>query len=320
MPYVLPLSRFPTTEIKLYRDFPDVFSPQYRFNAKTFAEQLEVFKDDKYLIGYFLSNEPHWAFGDNDVAFEMFAVNEMSFTRMKFTDWLKEKYSGNLDSLNLRWNIQLLSFEQLRDKTFTSYPGESKSDFQEFTGIMVDNYVKIVCDEVKKVDPNHLNLGMRYAYIASEYLYRAGDHFDVFSINGYSPESPPETSVIYEKTSKPVLIGEFHHGSPDRGLPSTGLVGVATQKDRAKAYRYYVEHGFSRPEIIGIHYFQWMDQAILGRFDGENYNIGFNDIVYQEYDELYEAALKTHKKSYKLANNRSRTYNKKAARIPVIAF
>ena len=33
-----------------------------------------------------------------------------------------------------------------------------------------------------------------------------------------------------------------------------------------------------------------MDQPVVGRFDGENYNIGFNDIVYQTYPELEKAA------------------------------
>ena len=65
----------------LYRDFPDVFSEEYRQNAVEFARQLEGYRNDKFLIGYFLSNEPHWAFGDNNLAFEMFALNTPSVTK-----------------------------------------------------------------------------------------------------------------------------------------------------------------------------------------------------------------------------------------------
>ena len=189
-----------------------------------------------------------------------------------------------------------------------------------FTGQLVDRYVGTVCEEVRKVDPNHLNLGMRYAYMSSELLYRAGKEFDVFSINGYNAPGPPPTDQIYEKTGKPVLIGEFHFGAIDRGLPSTGLRGVASTKDRGKAYRYYLEHGFSRPEMIGIHYFQWMDQPVAGRFDGENYNIGFNDIMYRSYPELVKAAARSHKRIYSVASGKKSPWSHKAKTIPVIAF
>ena len=77
-PYVLNIREFPSTRVLLYRDFPDVFSKEYRENAVAFASQLEAYREDEYLIGYFLSNEPHWAFGDNNLAFEMFAVSAPS--------------------------------------------------------------------------------------------------------------------------------------------------------------------------------------------------------------------------------------------------
>ena len=76
IPYVLPLSGFPSTEVQLYRDFPDVFSDEYTENAKQFAQQLNEFKNDPWLIGYFLRNEPHWAFGAHDIAFEMFGTSQ----------------------------------------------------------------------------------------------------------------------------------------------------------------------------------------------------------------------------------------------------
>ena len=59
------------------------------------------------------------------------------------------------------------------------YPSvAADSDFYSFTTIMVKRYVDIPCDEVAKVDSNHLNLGMRYAWISSDLLYKAGERFD----------------------------------------------------------------------------------------------------------------------------------------------
>jgi len=49
-----------------------------------------------------------------------------------------------------------------------------------------------------------------------------------------------------------VLIGEFHTGAIDRGLPGGGLRTVVAQQDRADSYRYYVEQAAARP-VAGRH-------------------------------------------------------------------
>jgi hypothetical protein len=72
----------------LFRDFPDVFSEEYAANAITFASQLNDFNGDPYLIGYFLRNEPLWAFGAHDIAFEMFATAQPSESKNQFTLWI----------------------------------------------------------------------------------------------------------------------------------------------------------------------------------------------------------------------------------------
>lgn len=320
IPYVLPLSRFPSTEVKLFRDFPDVFAAEYAENAKTFAQQLNEFKNDKYLIGYFLRNEPTWAFGANDVAFEMFATTQPSESKIEFARWLAEKY-GSIDEFNKQWNLKLGGFEQFPKQVFEEYPSEiAKADFWKFSEVLVAKYVNVPCDEVEKVDPNHLNLGMRYAWMSSDLLYKAGERFDVFSINGYGNPGPPETAEIAKISGKPVMIGEFHHGATDRGLPATGIQGALTQADRGTAYRYYVEQGLARPELIGMHYFQWLDQPVFGRFDGENYNIGFMDICNRPYKELVDAAKQTHLRMYEVATDKEKPFDVVIEKIPSIHY
>lgn len=320
IPYVLPLSRFPSTDVKLFRDFPDVFSEEYATNAKKFARQLNEFKTDPYLIGYFLRNEPTWAFGANDVAFEMFATNQLSESKHTYIGWLSTQYT-NIQQLNESWKLELKSFEDISNQIFEEYPSEkSKADFWKFSEILVAKYVNVPCDEVEKVDPNHLNLGMRYAWMSSDLLYKAGERFDVFSINGYGNPGPPETAEIARISGKPVMIGEFHHGATDRGLPASGIQGALTQADRGKAYRYYIEQGLARPELIGMHYFQWLDQPVFGRFDGENYNIGFMDICNQPYKELVNAAKLTHLKMYEVASGTEQPFNEIIEKIPQIHY
>jgi hypothetical protein len=66
------------------------------------------------------------------------------------------------------------------------------------------------------------------------------------------------------------------------------------QAERGVAYQYYVEHAAAHPEVIGTHWFQWIDQPATGRPDGENYNIGWVDVTDQPYQELVAAAKVTH--------------------------
>jgi len=197
----------------------------------------------------------------------MFGTTQESVSKNTFALWLSQQYSS-ITAFNKSWNLQLSDFEEIVQQTFPEYPSEqAKKDFWKFSEILVAKYVNVPCDEVEKIDPNHLNLGMRYAWMSSDLLYKAGQRFDVFSINGYGNPGPTETKEIARISGKPVMIGEFHFGAHDRGLPATGIQGALNQNERAKAYRYYIEQGLTRPELIGMHYFQWLDQPVFGRFD-----------------------------------------------------
>ncbi len=320
IPYVLPLSRFPSTPVNIFRDFPDVYDPVYRENAIEFAKQLEYVKEDPYLIGYFLRNEPQWAFGDHNLALEMFGDTSFSHTKEALVGWLKERYPNNR-KFSAAWHLPGTRIDDLLSLSFADPPGgQAEEDLEEFSKLMVCRYITVVSEAIEAVDPNHLNLGMRYAWISSDLCYEAGKYFDVFSINGYNFPAPPDTKEITKRTGKPVMIGEFHFGSIDRGLPATGIRGVASQENRGKAYSYYLEQGFSRPELIGIHYFLLHDQLITGRFDGENYNVGFLDVTLRPYTELIRRARESHGSMYEIARGRQSPTGRMAVPIPEICY
>jgi hypothetical protein len=324
LPYVVPLSGFPTTGIKLYRDFPDVFAAEYETAAADFARQIKAFQGDAFLIGYFLDNEPLWAFGDNIVASEMLATTQQSASRRKLVEWLQERYQGDVDGLNAAWGTSFSDFGELERRAVAdahALSAQAEADLREFSGLLVDRYIALPSAALKALDPDHLNLGIRYASISSDLCYRAGSQFDVFSINAYRMRPEPEVvEEIVRRTGKPVIIGEFHHGAVDRGLPSTGIRGVASQEERGVAYRYYVEQGAALPGLVGIHYFQLNDQPVLGRFDGENYNIGLVDICNRPYREITEAATETNRRIYEVVSGRAVPVSREALRIPDIYF
>jgi hypothetical protein len=322
LPYVTQLGGYPSTPILLFRDFPDVFDPAFRAAAARYAAPAAERRDDARLVGYFMNNEPKWGFGGNNLASEMLEANPGSQTRRRLSEWLRERYRNDAVAWSKAWGAGLSSFAQvetdiLRRAADTS--ADASEDLWSFSREMVRAYVGIPAEELRKADPNHLNLGLRYASISSDLFYTAGEFFDVFSINSYRMEPPADVvRTIAERTGKPVLIGEFHFGALDRGLPATGLRGVASQTERGVAYRRYLELAAADPNLVGAHYFILNDQALLGRFDGENYQIGFVDVCHTPYAELVDAARRAHEGVYEVRCGSRPPYAGRAREVPRI--
>ncbi len=289
LPWVTQLPEFPTTETKIFRDFPDVFDPAYREDAARCAEALRATVDDNCLIGYFLRNEPGWAFVDGlNLADEVLRNPEPSYAKKELIDRLRERY-GSLAAFNSAWGLELGSFEDLRTPLgdASRLSPAAREDQRRFSRELLRQYVGVPSAACRRVDPEHLNLGMRWAWISDPDLVSGWENFDVFSINCYARDPRERIRAVRELgVDLPVIIGEFHFGALDVGLTATGLEGVRTQADRGRAIRSYLELAASDPAGVGCHYFQAYDQFALGRFDGENYNIGLTDICFRPYEEI----------------------------------
>jgi hypothetical protein len=114
----------------------------------------------------------------------------------------------------------------------------------------------------------------------------------------------------------PVMVGEWHFGALDVGLPSSGIGHLANQKERAQAYRVYIEDAAANPYCVGAHWFTLYDESALGRFDGENYNIGFLDVCNRPYDALCAAAQTSHQDLYEIAAGQAEPYDASLKYLP----
>ncbi len=151
-----------------------------------------------------------------------------------------------------------------------------------------DKYFSTIRRILKEELPNHLYLGCRIAW-GTDVIYRAAAKYcDVVSVNIYS--SVPERDLPDGAEDKPMINGEFHFGALDRGMFHPGLVATTDQNERAAAYCRYVEACLDHPRFVGTHWFQWQDQPLTGRSDGENYQIGFLSVVDTPYPELVKAS------------------------------
>jgi hypothetical protein len=312
VPYVFTMRDYPRTQRMLFRDFPDVYAEEYEARCREFARPLEAIRDDRCVIGYFMTNEPQWAFVSQfDLGRQLLRSDEPSATRDAFIAFLKDRH-GDVGRLNAAWKTSFASFDDLRRRHDPdAFPG-CREDTQAFTRRAVERFVAFPAKACRAADPNHLNLGLRWAWIHSDYQLAGGEHLDAFSINSYQPKPNPETIArIVEKTGKPVLVGEFHIGSLDRGLPSGGILNTRTMAESVKAYRYYIENAAAIPGLVGAHYFQWNDQHVMGRFDGENMQIGLHDITGRAYPEWVETCRAVHPALYEIAAGKRKPFDEK---------
>ena len=166
--------------------------------------------------------------------------------------------------------------------------------------MMIAEYIRVPSEAAKQTAPHHLNFGVRWGTpLVNDTQYAGTEYYDVFTINHYV--NMPDTALlrrITQVTGKPLLIGEFHSGSLDRGLLSNGIIASPSQQERAIYYSYYVEQVAALPGVVGTHYFQLMDQPLLGRGDGENHGIGLCDVTHKPYTELIAGMTKTNANIY----------------------
>ncbi|MFP4054138.1 MAG: hypothetical protein ACLFV7_09770 [Phycisphaerae bacterium] len=307
-PYVRPL-RFGQGETRrVFRDFPDVFSDSFARDAAAFATQLQETADDPAMIGYFLMNEPKWGFASECPAAGMLRVTDQCDTRDALADWLHDRY-GMDDALAGAWGMDV-SRQDVRSGLWTAeFTPQATADLEDFSTVMVDRLFASLSDACRQVDPNHLNLGARYYIVPPAWALAGMNHFDVFSINCYDvAPNVEQMRQVSGRLGRPMMIGEWHFGAQDAGIPCSGICRVGSQADRGKAYRRYFETAASADCLVGVHYFQMYDQSALGRFDGENYNIGLLDVCHRPYEPLTAAARESHRRMYDVAAGKAEPF------------
>ena len=323
MPYVASLPEFPSTAHCIFRDFPDVLSEEYRENAARCAGALADRAGDPWMIGYFLRNEPAWAFVDGLViADEVLRDPADTACKRALVQFLRELYP-DAAALSAAWDHHFASFDDLYVplEKASSFSPRAREDLRAFSAVLNRAYTEIPSRCCRAVDPHHMILGMRWAWISDPLLVSGWDCFDVFSINCYAVDPTPALENVRTLgVDLPVMIGEFHFGALDAGLPATGLEAVADQRERRKAYRYYCERAAAHPNGVGCHWFQCYDQFALGRFDGENYNIGLLDITLRPYPEMTEAARSSAERIFRVMAGEEEPFDEKPRSLPMIAY
>lgn len=315
MPYVRALeARLPRTP-RIFRDLPDVFSPDFAADAAEFAAPLAETRDAPGLLGYFLMNEPKWGFAQFSPIQGVLMQSEQCHTRKALRDWLAERCPDDR-ALAERWGMDV-SFERVERGRWTqAFSPAAQEDLLAFSVITARKLFETLSAACRAVDPNHLNLGARYYTMPPEWVVQSMGCFDVFSMNYYAEQIRKDIGGICQALGRPALIGEFHFGALDAGLPASGIGRVRDQAQRGQAYRRYVEDAAAQPWCVGAHWFMLYDQSAMGRHDGECYNIGFLDACNRPYEPLAQAARAAHERIYEVAAGQAPPYEEAPEYLP----
>lgn len=281
--------------------FWDVFDPSFRDGLqRSMAKEKGASAGDPWCIGYFIDNELGW--GDElSLALATLTSPPAQAAKRVFLADLQGKYT-TIAALNKAWGTTHSSWEALGQSQTPPDKRRADADLTAFAVKFAEAYFRTCRDAVKAVAPEQLYLGCRFAWVNPLAVRVAARYCDVITYNLYRDTiddfSPPEG------VDRPVLVGEFHFGALDRGLFHTGLRPVESQAARAAAYVRYVSGALRNPCVVGTHWFQYADEPTAGRFDGENYQIGFIDGCDTPYPETIAAARQIGARLYLLRSGR----------------
>ncbi|MGL6314337.1 beta-galactosidase [Vibrio sp. WXL103] len=291
----------------------DPFDPEFIVSTKQMAQDVasKVDVNDPWLLGVFVDNEASWGNPNNQANHYGLIINALSYdasespAKAAFVEHLKSKYP-TVDELNQHWGTQISSWEDFA-RSFeyrTALSAGMEHDYAEMKVMLSEQYFSIVRQEIKRVLPNHMYLGARFAPwgVTEEVLRGAAPYVDVMSHNLYSNDlNSPKAHwrPLLEEFDLPTMIGEFHFGATDSGLFHGGIITVTDQAERAKMYAHYMQSIVDDPYMVGAHWFQYLDSPATGRsWDGANFNVGFVSIADEPYQELVESARNFNQRLY----------------------
>lgn len=277
----------------------DPFDPSF---VESIEKQLVDRKrelEDPWCLGFFVDNEIAWGHATNMAEVVLRCPAEQAAKKQFIAD-LKEKYS-TIKALNKAWGTSYASWDALaqnRNKIKTN--DLNRDDFLAFSRSVIHKYYSNIRGAFDHLAPGVLYMGCRFAGYTPDLVSIGAEYCDVISYNIY--DFTLDKVQLPEGVDKPIMIGEFHFGAMDRGMFHSSQVEVESQKNRGKAYVRYVESGLRHPNIIGVHWHQYSDQATSARFCGENFQVGFTDVCDTPYKETIDAARNIGSRMYEFRN------------------
>ncbi len=263
----------------------DVYHPGWLAHLESVISHATNYKDNPYLVGYFVDNEAGWG--------HLRLLQNLPKDAYLRKAWVKEiqRDISTIELYNKSRGTDFSSWEELmkvRDEKDVP-----PSDIMFLDSMFTDKYFGAIAATLKKYDPHHLYLGCRFTRkLKPDHILRiAGRYCDVVTVNVYSYEPITEQMDAWHTiTGRPILIGEHQAAlKGPRQLPLRWQ--VFTEAERVQYFKNYVKKWASMPYSLGSHWYQFSDQHNTGRAsNGENQLVGFVDITDQPHAEMVSTA------------------------------
>ncbi|MEM6334593.1 MAG: beta-galactosidase [Planctomycetota bacterium] len=268
----------------VFEKLPDPYDSEFRTRVREALEGHRETANDPWNIGYFVNNELHWN-PPMKIVENIFRLAANSAAKQRFIEQLREAY-GDVAALNDKLGTDFADWDAVLANREGVALEPIQSDVHRFYEAMCHEFFRICREEVKRLAPNQLYLGSRFHVSNPMVLRAAAKYCDVLSYNLYRDTIEGQS---WGDIDMPFMSTEFHFGAQDRGMWGIGLRSAASQTGRARLYRDYVAGALRNPNCVGTHWFQYNSQAFTGRGDGENFQIGLNDIGGRPWPELRDA-------------------------------
>lgn len=281
--------------------FIDPFDASFPLCVRAHLEDVRPQLEDPWCVGVFVDNEIAWGNQANFATLAYKASPDQAAKVVLVND-LAARYKS-ISGLNKAWGTSFASWNDIMANR-ADPPKAAQADLEAFTLKIVREYFAVVRRVFKEIAPDKLYMGCRFSG-APEYVVRiAADYCDVMSYNTYAYD-------VYgfnlpDGLDVPIMYGEFHFGSTDRGMFHAGQTWANNQEQKGQCYENYVRSALENPLIIGTNWHQFSDQATSGRFDGESFQVGFTDVCDTPYPEMVSHLRKIGYDMYQVRMNSGR--------------
>ncbi|HEX8910831.1 MAG TPA: hypothetical protein VF796_00630, partial [Humisphaera sp.] len=252
-----------------------LYSPEWAATAEaTIQAQVVPLRENRNLVGYYTDNELDW--GDAAVGpgvyFDDLAPtdpNRAAVHRVIRATW------PTVEAFNADWKASLRGWDDLDG--WKALPREAGDAYRKlgtaWLSQLATDYFRMTTSLVRKHDPNHLILGVRFrGYMVPEVVAAHRGFADAVSVNYYVPDAQLDRAMFdkaHELSGLPVIVTEYSFHALDGRSGNRNLVGfpaqVPDQQARAEGYKLFTTRLSRVPYLIGADWFQWMDEPPSGR-------------------------------------------------------
>jgi hypothetical protein len=318
LPYVTFVDNIPDHQIGssgLY----DAYAPGLQAElTASFTSTLAGSRDDPALIGYMFFSEIQWTNIRNGITQ---AQASQAATKGVLVDRLQQWYKSSVSAFNTAWGMQVTSFDDLRELSFSVSTNEAYADVLRFGAEYLDTFYGVFATAIRAADPHHMVIGDRWfgnvlddQSMLTLLATACGKHLDALSYDYYTwNPSIERLGEIYRLSGyKPLIFTEFHYGETSHGL--TFAIEMAdSELQKGQFYRNYVENVAACGMAVGAHWFEYLDEAATGRWyqgtvGAESGAIGLIDVTDQPYKTMLGQVVKANDAIYALTNGKQRPY------------